>query len=133
MEEKNYWLEGSSKATCMDKLKRATLGFIHRRFDVEDILDDPYDDILVLVADDDGETVMHIVLIMEGFDAKTPTRRQFEALLVELIGKEGVPGDCAISMDCAQYNVIDPENSAILRFIEHCQEFGCVIDDDSRC
>ena len=127
MEEKNYWMEGSSKATCMDKLKRATLGFVHRRFDVVDIFDDPYDDVLVLTTDDDGESVLHVVLIMEGFGAKTPTRRQFESLLVELIGKEGVPGDCAISMDCAQYNVVDPERSAILRFVEHCQEFGEVI------
>ena len=132
MEEKNYWLEDSSKATCMDKLKRATLGFAHRRFDVEDIID-PYDDILALVTDDDGETVMHIVLIMEGFDTRTPTRRQFEALLIELIEEKGVPRNCAISMDCAQYNVIDPECSAILKFVENCQDFGCVIDHDARC
>ena len=132
MEEKNYWLEGSSKATCMDKLKKATLGFIDRRFDTEYILE-PYDDVIAFVEEYDEDRVLHIVLITEGFDARTPTRRQFEALLVELIGKEGVPGNCAISMDCAQYNVIDPESSAILRFIEHCQEFGCVIDDDARC
>ena len=129
MEEKNYWLEGSSKATCMDKLKRATLRFVDHRFDTEYILE-PYDDVVAFVTKDDGDNVLHIVLVMEGFDAKTPTRRKFEALLVELIGEEEVPGNCAISMDCAQYNVIDPESSAILRFVEHCQEFGCVIDDD---
>ena len=129
MEEKNYWMEASSKATCMDKLKQATLGFVYRRFDTEYILE-PYDDVVAFVTKDDEDNVLHIVLIMEGFDAKTPTRRKFEALLVELIGEEGVPGGCAIYMDCAQYNVIDPEKSAILRFVEHCQEFGCAIDHD---
>ena len=132
MEEKNYWMEGSSKATCMDKLKRATLGFIDRRVAPEYILE-PYDDVIAFVTEDDENSVLHIVLIMEGFDARTPTARQFEALLVELIEKEGVPRNCAISMDCAQYNVIDPERSAILKFIENCQDFGCVIDHDARC
>ncbi len=128
MEEKNYWLEGSSKATCMDKLKKATLGFIDRRFAAEDIIE-LYDDVIGFVTGDE----LHIVMVMEGFESKTPTRNQFEALLVELAEVEKIPSDCAIFMDCAQYHVLDPENRAILRFVEDCREFGCVIDHDSRC
>lgn len=73
---------------------------------------------------------MHIVLIMEGFDARTPTRSQFEALLCELIMREEVPTDCAIIMDCAQYHILDPDGKAILRFVKDCRDFGCVIDRD---
>ena len=126
MEEKNYWMEASSKATCMDKLKLATLKFLDCRLDSERVIE-LYDDVIAVLAEDDGDRVLHIVLIMEGFDAKTPTRSQFEALLIELMRKEEMPRNCAISMDCAQYNIIDPERNALLRYIERCQDFGEVI------
>lgn len=128
MEKRNYWLDGSSEATCMDKLKKATLGFIDRRFDAEDIIE-LYDDVIRFVTGDE----LHIVMIMEGFESKTPTRNQFEALLVELAEVEKIPADCAIFMDCAQYHILDPESRAILRFVEDCRDFGCVIDHDARC
>lgn len=128
MEEKNYLLESSSKASYMDKLKNATFKFVDRRFDPEDIIE-LFDDAIAFVAEDE----VHVVAIMEGFDTKTPTRKQFEALLLKLVMTGEVPADRPIIMDCAMYHIIDSESSAVLRYIENCREFGCVIDDDPRC